>query len=169
MKNLKFTFWLIGFGCGIVVSGIVGTLFTINLEAHETKSEPSKLEAKQLNEGEEEANTDTGIKLGQTEEIKKEKGSTNISEQILQENHDEVSTASTLKVIEKKYCEIEIPKNVSAMEICYLLEQNNIIENKDTFLEYIKRKKMQGRLRAGKIKFPVLGEEEEVLNALISN
>ena len=166
MKNLKFTFWLIGFGCGIVVSGIIGTLFTINLEAHETKSEPSRLEVNQLSEREEEL--ETNAELEQTQGIEQEKNSSNISEQMLEKPHDEVSTASTLKVARKKYCEIEIPKNASAMEICYLLEQNNIIEDRDSFLEYIKSKKMQSRLRAGKVKLPVLGDDEEVLNALIN-
>ena len=167
MKNLKFTFWLIGFGCGIVVSGIIGTLFTINLEAHETKSEPSRVEANQLSEREQqEVEENTGVE--QRQGVQEEKDRPNVSEQMAEKPHDEVSTASTLNVVERKYCEIEIPKNASAMEICYLLEQNNIIENRDSFLEYIKSKKMQSRLCAGKVKLPVLGDDEEILNALIS-
>lgn len=165
MKNLKFTFWLIGFGCGIVISGIIGALFTINVDAHENSKESIKLEADQLSKHETERVEEAQVEMPSVQQDKKKPS--NVSEQREEKLSAEVSTTSTLKVIEQKYCELEIPKNANATQICQLLQEKNVIRDSEEFLEYIKSKGMQNRLRAGKVRLPELGEYETILDTLI--
>ncbi len=168
MKNLKFTFWLIGFGCGMVVSGIIGALFTINLEAHETNDEPIKIVTDQLKQRELEEEKKVEVKNGQVIQDEKVRLDIDINKQNSEITPSPtLTTTSTLKVVQKKYCEIEIPKNISAVEICELLEEKGVISSSDVFLEYVKSQNMQSRLRAGKIKVPILGSNEEILDALV--
>ena len=32
MKKVKFTFWLLGFGCGMILTGMLGTLLTLKVD-----------------------------------------------------------------------------------------------------------------------------------------
>lgn len=168
MKNLKFTFWLIGFGCGMVVSGIIGVLFTINLQAHETASEPIEIVTDQLKQRELEEEKKVEVKNEQVIQDGKMRLDMDVNKQNSEITpSSELTTTSTIKVVQKKYCEMEIPKNMSAVEICELLEEKGVISSSEAFLEYVKSQNMQSRLRAGKVKVPILGSHKDILDALV--
>ena len=173
MKKVKLTFWLIGFGCGMIVTGIIGAISTLNVSTDKLKAVVSQDEvvAWENNELAEDTTQDTAkkmqdkirVKENQLEEVTKE----------INENHNRENMQTTIEndtefTGVEKVSEVIIPSQVTASEICKILQQNGIVQNSDDFLAYIKEQKKQTMLKSGKYILPIEGSYEEILKQLLS-
>lgn len=179
MKKVKVTFWLLGFGCGIALAGIVGTLLTLRVDAR--MQESSRQENNVNNVGEEsriesqsnmesEKNKENSIDSVLSESIQEDIS----SNQVVINNKEEHTRDNHLQAIERQeeiiesYCIVHIPNTSSASEICTLLEEAGIVENGKDFLEYIKAHKKQTRLRYGTLNLPNHTDYETLLTLLLT-
>lgn len=180
MKKIKFIFWLLGFGCGVTVTGIIGTFLSLKIES--PKIETSKSDQSMSYD----RVIETAPSVLPTEET-----SANISEAAKEEQmaKDSVKTPeeepqeavnapnesanktpepSVVASDEKTmiYKEINIPKLASAKEICDLLAQEGFIEDSEAFLDYIRAQKKQRYLLHGNLNLPVGASMEVLLDEL---
>lgn len=170
MKKVKVTFWLLGFGCGITLAGIIGTLLTLRVDAHMQElgrqenntnniAEESRIESQSNIESEK--NKENPIDPVLSESIQKD---TN-SNQVVIDNHTQ--TIETKEKIIESYCTVHIPNTSSASDICTILEEAGVVENGKDFLEYIKAHKKQTRLRNGTHNLPKHTDYETLLTLLL--
>lgn len=139
-KKQKFIYWLIGVGCGMVLSGMAMTFVGLSL----SKEEPTKsLDMVPIYEIE-----DTNV-------IKQEVK----SEALVEEEGAIKSEASTYKWV-------QIPLNYNATQISKLLEDKEIIEDQKAFLEYLRKNKQTTKLRCGNQYLPIKGEYDTILSIL---
>lgn len=165
MKSVKLTFWLIGFGCGIIIAGIAGALITINVSGDEKNTVAGEVavmsqEKSQVIEEEIPPHNEEIIQpnLLQNQAVNEEE-----VEQI-EISEEEIENAPNQA---DRFYEITIPSNVTASQICMMLQEHGIIENSDEFLAYIKERKKQTLLKSGRYKLPVGGTYEEILEELL--
>ena len=169
MRQSKLTFWLIGFGCGMIVTGIIGAISTLNVSTDKMKAVISQDEVatQENNEFVEDAAQEIQdkkkVKENQLEEATKE-----INEDYSGENIQTTIENDTEFAKEEKVNEVIIPSQVTASEICKILQKNGIVQNSDDFLAYIKEQKKQTMLKSGKYILPIEGSYEEILKQLLS-
>ena len=177
MKRLKLTFWIIGFGCGMVVSGIIGAVLTINVHNSyeiETSNQIIGKTAQDKNEIEESnqvASTPDVPEVNDNEANKEDAHQKELELEPSDKKSEEVTSEETLfnqiQTTKAQYSKVNIPKNITAKQICALLEENKIVASGDDFLAYINSKKKQCYLRNGEFSLPILGDYDEILNELI--
>lgn len=144
-KKHKFIYWLIGLGCGIALSGMAMAFIGLSISQEEELRPISEAFSK-----------DEDYILEREEEIKDK----NAKEKNIKEETNEV----TLK--ETAYKWVEIPLDYGATEISRLLEQEDIIDNQEKFLEYLREHKQTKNLRCGSKNLPVNGEYDTILAIL---
>lgn len=162
MKKVKVTFWIIGFGCGIVVTGIIGALLTLNVqqkEKDEVYAESPKLEESTIISPESISDESKQHNLVEDEQKKVENSAIETNENQEQNNVDE-----QVKVIQN----VIIPSKLNASEICEILEKNGVVKDGDDFLKYVKEQKKQTYLKSGEYNLPVEASYDIILNKLIS-
>lgn len=177
MKNLKVTFWLLGFGCGIMLAGIVGTLLTLKVDAHMQEVnrkknnvnniiEESKIESP--NSLESERHTEAPIDSVLNESIQTDTNNDPIINS--KEESDGEHPTQPIQAKEEtteSYYTIYIPSTSSASDICILLEKAGIVESGEDFLSYIKVHKKQTQLRHGTQNLPKHTDYETLLTLLL--
>lgn len=182
MKRVKITFWILGFGCGVILTGIIGVL--VSLKANysvqkmllEERYKEQQVEANQTNSVENHKIQNEGASQEEQNEANKQVTSSVESkkpakqDQNSAKDHSNVSNqASTQKaeqVVGKKG--VTIPSRLSASEICTLLEKEGIVDDGKAFLDYIKKQKKQAYLRAGYYELSIGGSYLEILDELVS-
>lgn len=187
MKHVKITFWILGFGCGVILTGIIGVL--VSLKANysvqkmllEEKYKVQQIEADQTSpienqkmqnngdlQGEQkEANKKVIASAEPSETAKQDQNSTKINTKVNnQVSNQKSENQKSEQVVGKKG--VTIPSRMSASEICTLLEKEGIVDDGKAFLDYIKKQKKQALLRAGYYELSVGGSYLEILNELVS-
>lgn len=154
------TYWLLGFGCGIILSGIMGTIFSLNITQY-TRDLNNNKEISVVKENN--RNQIEKIETDSLEEYKTEKygkKTTNVE----QESSD-IETIDYAKVTSENV-EVYIPSQSMATDIAEILEAAGIIENSSTFVNFMKEKKKTTKLKSGKIIFSKNLSYEEILEIL---
>ena len=173
MKKVKLTFWLIGFGCGIVVTGMIGALLCLNVKV-EPKDQVYAINDSISNQLEEEKalmiqESQIETQKHSNEVNAKSESQTVAETKFTQQDSDQKNNQDFGTVIEEeKFCEVVIPSNLSASEICKLLEEKGIVEDGKAFLAYIKERKKQTYLKSGHYNLQINVSYEELLSELIS-
>ena len=168
MKQVKLTFWLIGFGCGIVITGITGALITLNISTN----------------GVEQVVSSDGLENQATKQFVVENQEIHTTEEELQEiqksdqqvetkiQQNDMESNQSVEVTDQEeieqLCEVIIPNKVTASEICQILQECGVVEDGTELLAYIKERKQQTLLKSGKLILPIGGTYEEILEELVS-
>lgn len=175
MKKVKVTFWLLGFGCGIALAGMIGTLLTLRIDISAQRISTrendvvDELIKEKQDDVEKKSNEVSSIDSSPDNGIEKNDN----HGQILMENEDPSFTADDqTSIVEQQneaetYREVSIPNASSANEICTILENEGIVENGKDFLSYIKEHKKQTRLKNGRLSLPTDASYETLLELLL--
>lgn len=175
MKKVKVTFWLLGFGCGIALAGMIGTLLTLRIDTSSQRlsTRENDIVDKQIKEQQddtgEKSNEGSSIDSSQDDSIEED----NNNGQIVNKNEDpSLATDDNMKIVEQQneaetYREVYIPNASSANAICTILEKAGIVENGKDFLSYIKEHKKQTRLKNGTLSLPIDANYETLLELLL--
>lgn len=169
MKKLKFTFWLLGFGCGVTVTGIIGAFVSLKIEA--PKNDQVTIYEKKVEVTP--STQPTGeLPVVMSESPKEEQVVNDTEKASVEEKQEEIKkpTPEPSEAISQKeeivYKAIDIPKSASAKQICDLLEKEGFIEDSEAFLDYIRSQKKQRFLLHGKLSLPVGASMEVLLDEL---
>lgn len=144
-KKERVIYWLMGVGCGIMLSGMLMTGVTLKL-----------------------AEQDKGLSAGQEMQTTIEKEDENQNEE-QNDNVDggkEGEHSDNAGPVESDYIEVNLPSHYYSEAICAALESEGVIEEQEAFLKYLKDNKMTTKLRTGTLYFPINGTNEEVLSVL---
>jgi len=176
MKKVKVTFWLLGFGCGIALAGMIGTLLSLRIDGFvqqaDVKESNSVSEIKEENQNDtneqvtKENNIDLVLSEASQDQLSGNQAVESNEEEPSLDNH--TSMTGTQQELTEKYYEVFIPNNSSASEICAILEQVGIVESGKDFLSYIKEHKKQTRLKDGTLKLPMQTDYETLLALLLT-
>ena len=177
MKKMKFTFWLLGFGCGMALTGIIGTFCVLNVKMESQPENVSlavteKLDVVETTETPSESISKTSIMPSKTtleySENQRQEEKQTPSGRVEVTNQDEKAKETIDKEVgmEEVYKTITIPKAVGAKQICDLLEEEGLIDNADDFLTYIKSYKKQRFLKHGELTLPLNVDYERLLEEL---
>ncbi|WP_069997480.1 hypothetical protein [Cellulosilyticum sp. I15G10I2] len=168
-KNKKLVFGLIGFGCGIILSGIVMIVVVLNTNIYEQEisiqySEKEQQEIKeQLKAIQTQLAQSTSLnesELTEQQLIQIDQ----INEKILQDEAaakelPQDTNAGTIVTV-------HIPKNATSEKICKILEDAQVISDAKDFENYVKAQKKTKYLKDGKITLPAYGTYEEILELI---
>ncbi|MHC1750511.1 MAG: hypothetical protein AB9856_19750 [Cellulosilyticaceae bacterium] len=149
-KKTKFIFWLIGLGCGMILSGIFMLVLVLQIQ------NPSETITGQGTYG------TAQPKQEENEKLKKQDTETSPPKVLEQ--------ASGVKEVpnEPQKIKLKIPPNIDSTDISILLEKEGIVDRAKGFETYIANQNKSTKLRAGTWEFPRNGAYEDVLNILIN-
>lgn len=175
MKKVKVTFWLLGFGCGIALAGMIATLLTLRIDTSSQRISTRKSDVldEQIKENEdnvEEKNDErSSIESSDDNNIEKEINDGRIAMEDKEQSfgNDDKTSVIEQQNKERDYYEVDIPNASSANEICIILEKAGIVEDGKDFLSYIKEHKKQTRLKNGRINLPSYADYETLLALLL--
>lgn len=175
MKSIKITFWLLGFGCGIVLAGGIGTVLslkTVRQEEHMEKqtSIEQANQPEMVNDSEKQdlESTSEIDEPNETNEIDQDKRLVTSPDVVEIQEDDLASMTNEVVEPEIKKCQIMIPYQISASEVCSILQENGVVVDGEDFLEYIKKQKKQAYIKAGWHELSVGVDYDTLLNELIS-
>ncbi|MDF2612661.1 MAG: endolytic transglycosylase MltG [Clostridia bacterium] len=174
-SSKRFVFWLIGFGCGIILSGIIMIGFIFNTAEYQGQL------ADRVSNSEKEKNSPSAAEsAADNSEINQIIDNTVNASVSDQESDEEDSKQQTDTITESALPEVKqeekeqtitvyIPNNTNATKVCQLLEQEGVVQDGEDFLNFIikngKTKKLRGNIE--KV-FPLNGDYDVILNILIS-
>lgn len=177
MKKIKVIFWVLGFGCGIVFSGIIGTWITLQVNVRIQNQSQGEIFVSDSAEETKIENQNPIQNDKSRESLIEDKSSIAEKEvnnnQIVVNNNEELIGSGDNRGIEKNekkqedYCEIFIPSTSGASEICKILEEAGIVENGKAFHDYIKEKGKQAYLKDGHFTLPKDADYETLLALLV--
>lgn len=154
------TYWLLGFGCGIILSGIVGAICSLNIQEYNigvsNVTDPPMMEINNQEQFEK-------INNENIEEYKTEKYENEISS-VEQESSKVERVDPSIEVLET--IEVSIPSKSMATDIAKILEKAGVIEDSKAFVDFIKEKKKTTKLKSGKIIFTKNSSYDEILEIL---
>ena len=154
------TYWLLGFGCGIILSGIVGAICSLNIQEYNigvsNVTDPPMMEINNQEQYEK-------INNENIEEYKTEKYENEISS-VEQESSKVERVDPSIEVLET--IEVNIPSKSMATDIAKILEKAGVIEDSKAFVDFIKEKKKTTKLKSGKIIFTKNSSYDEILEIL---
>ena len=169
MKKVKVTFWLLGFGCGIALAGMIGTLFTLRIDSV-IQQQTNVKENTIIDEAKIERQNNT--KEQSNEESSVDPVLSKNSQENLNDNQTTIDSYMPAIDTQQKevnnYCEVYIPDTSSASEICEILEEAGIVESGKDFHEYIKEHRKQTRLKDGMLNLPIQSDYETLLALLLA-
>ena len=196
LKKQKFVYWLLGLGCGIIVSGILMTIVGLKVidqyemtssteEFNEQSDAPKILQQNETSQQEASASKEPVLEeervfkeplveeIEETDSLKENElkendasKETRLEEEVVIEEKKEVDEVDKELVKERNYS-IYIPSDATATSIASQLEEEGIIENGNDFLIYIKEQGKTSLLRSGSFMFPEKATYEEALNILL--
>ncbi len=154
------TYWLLGFGCGVILSGIVGAICSLNIQEYNigvsNVTDPPMMEINNQEQFEK-------INNENIEEYKTEKYENEISS-VEQESSKVETVDPSIEVLET--IEVNIPSKSMATDIAKILEKAGVIEDSKAFVDFIKEKKKTTKLKSGKIIFTKNSSYDEILEIL---
>ena len=174
LRNNKFIFWLIGFGSGMILSGIVGAVCSLNINEYKTAvsniNQENKVDkgmgsiAQKSEQLQQSPQTHSKAEIAEslpvdTPVAKKQQ----LKEQMLQTPVPSKETDT----LSENTIEIDIPSYFTAQQIGELLEEKKIIDDSGKFIAYVREQKKTTKLRAGKYTVPLNSSYEEVLKCLV--
>lgn len=167
MKKVKFTFWLLGFGCGMILTGMLGTLLTLKVDFEVVSSQDDQIHntmqpLTKENKEIENLSLEESDTVSEDEPIKED----NLIEDLVGEKENTLKLEESTIETQEKY-EVYIPDQSGASEICRILEQAGIIENGKDFLEYIKENEKQTKLKNGYLELPYNADYATLLELLV--
>lgn len=174
MKKVKVTFWILGFGCGIALAGMIGTLLTLRIDTSSQRISTRENDSvdeqikEQQDDIEEKSDEGSSIDSSHDNDIEEDNNG-----QIIMENEDpSFATDDKMSIVEQQkevetYREVYIPNASSAQSICTILEKAGIVADGKDFLSYIKEHKKQTRLKNGTLNLPTDASYETLLELLI--
>ncbi|PHV71770.1 hypothetical protein CS063_04215 [Sporanaerobium hydrogeniformans] len=166
-NNKKVTFWLIGLGCGMIISGITMMVYILSCES-------AIREIVKENEVHAEKQTDE-IKAQQIEIPSNEKISSALQELkqeisgLKKETQEEegIEKSSTLTdENQNEKIKVFISKRMNAIEICKLLKEAGVIEDEKNFFDYVSAQNKTRYLKSGVLEFEKEASNEEILAIL---
>lgn len=186
MKKTKLTFWLIGFGCGIMVTSMVNVLITLNLTPTDVqqsiKNDILAPTTQTITETISNEKTDmpTNIKIENIDEqlhkdtTSVEEINTTIENQTEPTNTSVEQTEDMTKTTEKaeqttqtsKTCQITITDYLSGNDICKMLAEKGLVDDADAFRKYIWEQGKAKALNSGTIDIPYGLSYAELLTLL---
>lgn len=155
----SFTFWLVGFGCGIILSGLIGVVMLLNTDEYKNSINT------QIDRSETTAPTLAELDASESDE---DLGDSEIEVNNNLES-DEKSNNEQIEIEESGQIIVNIPSGLTASETCKLLEEYGVVEDGDAFNEYIRSKQKTTKLREGEREFPKNATYEEVLDLLLTS
>lgn len=163
MKKLKTTYWLLGFGCGIILSGIVGTVCSLNIRVETSGMNNSELasDIKVQNEDEKKLIKYDAEEEYKTEKYKEENIKSDEELLVVDEINDGSEVINTILV--------HIPSQSGATDIARILEEADIIDDAKAFISFIKDQNKATKLKHGEIMFTKKLTYEQVLEILTYN
>lgn len=160
-NNKPFIFWLIGLGCGMILSGII--MIVLILNAQEYKQEiVGKFSNEPVQNTEETFNINQVSPTESVDDIEEEQQSE--SDDLKKEEYIEEHVAEEVEPVDKV---IYIPGNSTALQVCIILEQEGIIEDAKGFSDYLVKNKKTTYLRNGTITLPTGASYEELMKQLL--
>lgn len=172
-ENRKMTFWFIGLGCGMIISGIVMMIYILACENTLVKQNGNSVEANKIyDEGTEESKSGLGVLpdkqvsfvLEELKEeiigLKKERDHEDKTQQYIELDIEKVNEDEKIKVF--------IMEDMGATQICKLLKEAGVIENEKNFFDYVVAHGKTKYLKHGWIEFPKAGTNEEILDRLVA-
>lgn len=160
MKQIKKTYWLLGFGCGIVLSGIIGAVTALGIQ-DDSKKISGVLE-QQVEQTYEKQNQNR-----QDNETVDEYKTQKYEEK--QDVNESVSLPTNIPHVEAKEIEtieVYIPSKAIAREIATILHEHGVVDDATSFLEFVREQKKTTKLKDGNLTFVKNASYEEVLNTL---
>lgn len=170
MKKIKLTFWIIGFGCGVMVTAMVGMILSLNMEQSTPqaalKTEPIiKATTKNVVEDNKQEQT---INIKNEEDVNIEEETLEVKD-TLNQTEEMTHANASLENEEKeepKTCQITISDEFSGQDICNLLEEKGLVDDGEAFRHYIWSQNKQRALHSGTITLPYGLSYEELLSWL---
>lgn len=159
IHNKKFIFWLIGLGCGMILSGVLMIVLSFYVSPYpkDTNDHVSDQTQQQIIEQLNAIQSKLPSAVDDTSKADTNKDDINKDDTTIQLAQEATTTATI----------IYIPKNVTAYYICVVLQQEGIISDAKDFAEYIKQQKKTASLKSGEIRVPFNASYEELLDLLI--
>lgn len=160
MKQIKRTYWLLGFGCGIVLSGIIGAITALGIQDDGKKI--SNVLQQQVEQTYKKQDQNT-----QDNETEDEYKTQKYEEK--HEVNESVSLPTNIPDVEVKEIEtieVYIPSKATAREIATILHEHGVVDDATSFLEFVREQKKTTKLKDGNLTFVKNESYEEVLNTL---
>lgn len=140
MRKIKFIYWLLGVGCGIAFTAIIGTF--LSLKVSENITTTSYSEQKES--------------IGTIMDREVPVVNANKDKEEIVSQDDKIATSRT----------IYIPKGMGAGDVCSLLKQMTIVEDDEAFLAYIKENKKEKKIKDGRFNLQTKMSYKQLLEAL---
>ena len=192
-KKERWIYWLIGAGCGMVISGVSVTYMGLKLQAsyQEEKtqvelSEVTKAPQEQVTDLPEvvtdlpeiEAPTTTTESINPTESTNKTEATDNstttpsqegdLIEELLQGVLPGEEETVQENVEAEDTINVFLEEDLSATQICNALEDAGVIASSKALLDYIYEQEKSTKLRTGEFKFPRNASNEVALSILLN-
>ncbi len=161
MKQIKRAYWLLGFGCGIVLSGIIGAITALGIQDDSKKTSgvlEQEVEQTYKNQEQNRQNNET------VDEYKTQKYE---EKQEVVENEDLPTHIPNVEVQEIETIEVYIPSKAIAREIAFILQEHGVVDDATSFLEFVREQKKTTKLKDGNLTFVKNGSYEEILDILL--
>lgn len=164
-KGKKFVFWFIGLGSGMILSGIIILVLVLNTnfyhqpainEVSDSEQEEMKEQLKTIQSWLLQISSKTEDQASQTQPSEEETTSNRADEK--EEAIEELATDELRATVT-----VYIPSNITANNICRILEEKGIITDAKDFAKYIIDHQMTKRLKNGTIIVPEDATYEELL------
>lgn len=163
-KKKNFIFWLIGLGCGFILSGIVVMLCLLQVEEYR-----NSLWKVQDQVGQEQSIQEITRKTS-LPQTSPENVVTDVPEEInkIVSSKEEDAELNTSEIEEENdMIKISIPRNLSASQTCEILENEGVVGDGKALTEYIKAEEKTTKLRSGNFIFEENMSYEEILDILL--
>lgn len=172
IRNSKFIFWLMGLGSGMILSGIIGAIFVLNLNEYKTavsNINQSKTSTESAVAASEESIAAPEITPDETMPASEQIQTVDAESEVPVQTPEEVpsATPASEESSQEELLEIDIPSYFTAMEISKLLEEKHVVDDWEKFKDFMREQKMTTKLKAGKHLVPLNASYEEVLASLV--
>jgi len=178
----KLIYGLIGFGCGIALSGIIMLVVILNIDEYQkglityisssdeqkedirqdNTTQPSSIEEDLVNDDLKIQDTIIDNTLSDQEIIEH----SNIEDMISDQEAIEESTVLKNNRDESRNITVYIPQYSTAVRICKILQEQGVILDAEDFANYIKANNKTKKLRSGKLILSPQSSYEELLKQL---
>ncbi|MDF2877531.1 MAG: aminodeoxychorismate lyase [Clostridia bacterium] len=163
--NKSFIFWLIGLGCGMVLSGII--MLALILGTKEYGQQMANQFSEQQVQKTEGSLSATQADEESTEPIETKQENQNSEVDIPNEKEVEYIEEGGEQAVQSVDKVIYIPEKLTALQICIILEKEGIIQDAKDFSAYLVKNKKTTYLKDGTISLPTNATYEELTKRLL--
>lgn len=167
-KKIKLTYWLLGFGCGIALSGMMGILYSLNIQGYrsDTSNDQSLVVTSDASQNLIKENESHKLQEYKTEKYEEQEA---IIEQGGSEQEPSNKEQSSRETIASEVLEVYIPSQSRAMDIAKILEAAGVLEDSNAFITFIEEQNKTTKLRHGSLVFAKNLNYKEILDILIQD